>query len=204
MGLDRDTIRQLDLWLRPLQQRVANLVARGVVKLAGDGTKLQQLQLGVLAGETVDSAEYHQAYGFSSVPLGGAEAVVLFPSGDRAHPLVVAVSDRRHRPTGGEPGEVTVYNNTGARITLTKDGDIEVQPATGRQVFVREEGGTAQRLLTEQDAQILRNALSTAVIAVGTNGAAAVVTAMDLAVAAIVPQPSPPTWPIRTKTLQSE
>lgn len=134
MGIDRDTLAQLRHLVRPLATRVANSVARAVVQLADDAKKLQSLQIGVLEDEDIDEAEHHQSYGFSSVPLEGAEAVVVFPNGDRGHPLVVAVSDRRYRPTGGQPGEVTVYNSTGAKVTITKDGDIVAVPAAGREV----------------------------------------------------------------------
>ena len=147
--MDRGTLDQLRHLLRPLSTRIANTVARAVVKLADDGRKLQLLQLGVLAGETVDGAEHFQSYGFSSVPLGGAEAVVVFPNGDRSHPLVIATSDRSNRPTGGQPGEVVVYNNTGAKITMTKDGDIKVQPAPGRQVLVDDGAGGSGPLVTQ-------------------------------------------------------
>jgi hypothetical protein len=146
--LSNDVYRQVLSLLRPLRTQLANTLARAVVQLVDDGRKQQMVQLGVLAGETVEDGEHFQAYGFTSVPLPGAEAVVLFPNGDRAHPLVVAVSDRRHRPTGGEPGEVTVYNDTGAKIRISKDGDIDVTPAPGREVFIRSEGGTAGPLVT--------------------------------------------------------
>lgn len=139
MGLDRDMLRQLQHLLRPLANRVANSIARGVVQLVNDERMMQLVQLGVLEGETVEGdtgAEHFQPYGFSSVPLTGAEAVVVFPNGDRSHPLVVTVSDRRHRPTGGEPGEVTVHNHNGATVTLTADGDIVATPATGRHVLL--------------------------------------------------------------------
>ena len=204
MGLSRSDIAQLVHLLRPISNRTLNMVARATVRIANDGKKLQLLQIDGFEGGPVDDAMHFQSYGFSSVPLDGAEAVVIFPGGDREHPLVVSVADRRHRPTGGQPGEVSVYNNTGAKITITKDGDIEVAPAAGRNVFVREAGGTAQRLLTEQDGLILRAALNTAPIVVGSGGASGVVAAMDTAVAALVPQPVPPTWPVRTKTLQGE
>jgi phage baseplate assembly protein V len=151
MGLDRDALAQIRQLLRPLATRVANSIARAVVQLVDDGKNLQHLQVGILAGEDGDDAEHHQAYGFSSVPLAGAEAVVVFPNGDRGHPLVVAVSDRRHRPTGGEPGEVTVYNHTGAKILMTEDGDIEVTPAPGRVVFVRTEGGDAEPIVKRSE-----------------------------------------------------
>ncbi len=151
MGVDRDMLAQLGHFLRPLARRVANTVARAVVQFADDSKKLQLVQLGVLAGEVIDGAEHHQAYGFSSVPLGGSEAVVLFPNGDRGRPLVVSISDRRHRPTGGEAGEVTMYSHTGAKVTMLNDGNIEVQPAPGGEVFVRSDGGDAEPLVKKSE-----------------------------------------------------
>lgn len=140
MGLASDAFEQVLGLLRPLQVRIANSIARAVVNLADDSKKLQMLQLGVLEGEDIDDCERFQEFGFYSVPLAGAEAVVLFPNGDRAHPLVVAVDDRRYRPTGGEPGEVGLYNPSGARVRVMPDGDIVVIPASGRAVKL---GGAA-------------------------------------------------------------
>lgn len=136
MALGHDALTQLRHLLRPLSNRIANSIARAVVQVVDDNTKQQLLQIGVLAGEDIDEAERFQEYGFSSVPLAGAEAVVLFPNGDRAHPLVVAVDDRRYRVTGLQRGEVAVYSKFGALIKLTKDGDIEVVPAPGGEVRI--------------------------------------------------------------------
>lgn len=130
MGLDRATLQQLTHLLRPLGTRVSNAIARGVVTLTGDDTMLQLLQIGVLAGETVDNAEHHQPYGFSSVPLVGAEVVVVFPNGDRSHPLVVSTSDRRHRPVGGQGGEVVLYTDEGDTIRLGR-GHVVTIATTG-------------------------------------------------------------------------
>lgn len=121
---------------RPIWQAIRNTVARAVVHLVDDGRKLQRVQLGVLADETVDDAEHFQPYGFSSVPLVGAEAVAIFPGGNRAHPLLIAVADRRYRPTGSDPGEVTVYNHTGATAVFKANGDIVLTPAPGRKVRI--------------------------------------------------------------------
>jgi phage gp45-like len=134
MGIDRDTLRAIQTLIRPLAMRLANSIVRGVVRLTDDGKKQQKLQVDGFPGGPADGAEHFHPYGFSSVPLGGAEAVVLFPNGDGSHPLIIAVSDRRYRPTGGEPGEVTVYNHTGAKAVFTKDGDIVLTPAPGRKV----------------------------------------------------------------------
>lgn len=139
MPLDRETLRQISHLLRPLSTRTANTVARGVVQLVNDSKKLQLLQIGALAGETVEGekgAEHFQPYGLASVPLAGAEHVTIFPNGDRSHPLVVVVSDRRYRPTGGQPGQVTLHNHNGAKVTITADGDIIATPAPGRKVLV--------------------------------------------------------------------
>lgn len=113
----------------PLRNRIANMVSRAVVQLVRDDGRLQVVQLGLLEGETRDDVERFQEYGFSSVPLAGAEAVALFVGGRRDHGLVVAVDDRRHRPTGLEAGEVALYNNAGARVLLRRDGSIEIQAA---------------------------------------------------------------------------
>jgi phage baseplate assembly protein V len=149
MAVTRELLRQFERMLSPLRVRVANLIARGTVTGVSDGSTLQTLQLGVLADETVDDGERFQSYGFSSVPLSGAEAVIVFPGGNRDHPLVIAVDDRRHRPTGLEAGEVAVYNSAGARILLTKDGDVVVSAASGRKVMVDDGAGGTEPLITK-------------------------------------------------------
>lgn len=132
MALSRADVAQIVHLLRPLSNRTLNMVARATVKVTDDGGKLQLLQIDGFDGGPVDGAMHFQSYGFSSVPLEGAEAIAVFPGGNHEHPLVVAVADRRWRPVAGQPGEVTVYNNTGASITITKDGDIVATPAPGR------------------------------------------------------------------------
>jgi hypothetical protein len=72
--MERGTLDQAAASAEAARDRVANTIVRGVVQLADDGKKLQLLQLGALAGETIDNAEHFQPYGFSSVPLAGAEA----------------------------------------------------------------------------------------------------------------------------------
>lgn len=146
-----DQLRRL---IAPLRTMIVNLAARAVVQRTDDAKKLQLVQLGVLEGEPVDDGEHHQSYGFSSVPLPGAEAVVVFPGGDREHPLVVSVSDRRYRPTGGEPGEVVVYNNAGASVRLTKDGDIVATPAPGRSVKLGSSSATTPPALASELADL--------------------------------------------------
>lgn len=126
MAISRELLDQLRHLLRPIATRVANSIARGVVQLVDDSKKLQLVQLGVLAGETVDGAEHFQPYGFFAIPLPGAEHVTLFPGGDRAHPITVVIADRRHRPTDGEPGEAGLATDEGDEIRLARGHTIVV------------------------------------------------------------------------------
>lgn len=137
--------------LRPLEMKIANVIARGVIERVNDATKLQSVQFGALDDETIDDGERFQEYGFTSVPLAGSEAVIVFPDGDRGHPLVVAVDDRAQRLTGLDPGEVAVYSESGARIVLKASGDIEVEPGSGGKMLVRTSGGVTDALVTKTE-----------------------------------------------------
>lgn len=115
----------------PLTKRVANMVARGVVKVVDDQKKMQIVQVDLLGGETRDDVERPQAYGFTSVPDEGAEVVILCPGGRRDQALAIAVEDRRYRIGNLNRGEVAVYDKTGSKIVLKSNGDIEITPSSG-------------------------------------------------------------------------
>jgi phage baseplate assembly protein V len=168
----RDIIEQLKHLLRPLSNRIANTVARAVVQRINDAAKQQLIQIGALAEEDVDDVEHFHPYGFFSVPLAGAEAFVLFPNGDRTHGMAL-VSDRRYRPTGGEPGESGIYNDAGAIVRLTKDGDIYVRAAPGRDVFVDDGSGTAEAVVTVSQFNAHTHSVATTGTAAAQTGTAA-------------------------------
>jgi len=150
--------------IRPLKTGLANLVARAVVNLVDDSKKMQTLQLSVLTEETREGVERAQNYGFTSVPMSGAEAVVLFVGGRREHGLAVAVDDRRYRLTGLQPGEVALYHKDGASVVLKADGSIEVTPKPGATV----------KLAGETDAVAKGGDLNSAISTLGTAIATAV------------------------------
>ncbi len=170
---------EIEIILRPIVNRLANMVARGLVSRTGDGGDLQTLQIGVLDSQTIDGAERFQQYGVSSVPLTGAEAVVIFPGGDAAHPLVIAVDDRRHRPKGLKAGEVTIYNNAGASVLLTEDGDIICEPKAGRKLYVKRSGGSTAAVASVDDVDSIYTAITTAATG-GADGGAAYKAAMKV------------------------
>lgn len=122
--------------IAPVQRRVANLVGRGVVRSTDDAKNMQLSQVALLDGEVRDEIERFQQYGFTSNPKDGAEAVVLFVGGRRDHGLAIQVDDRRYRIKNLESGGVAVYNDSGAKIVLRANGDIEVTPKAGKKLKI--------------------------------------------------------------------
>lgn len=104
-----------------------NGFARGVLRLTGDGHKMQTSQVELLDGEMVDGAERAQQYGMTCHPQAGAEVFVAFVGSDRGHAVIVACDDRRFRVQSLKPGEVCVYTDEGDTITLKRENHIEVK-----------------------------------------------------------------------------
>lgn len=103
---------------------VQNIVARAVVTALNSAKKCQALGLSLIAGEQKEDVEHLEPYGFTSAAQDGAEAVALFPSGDRSHGVVLVVADRRYRLKGLARGEVAVYDDQGQSVTLTRAGIV--------------------------------------------------------------------------------
>lgn len=137
MPISGDLLEQIGRLIRPLKMRIANTVARAIVTLVDDSTRLRLLQMAALQltadsknREIIEDGEHFQEYGFFSIPQPGAEAVVIFPNGDRGHPLVIAVADRRSRPTGGQGGEAGLYTDEGDEVRLAR-GHVIVLKTSG-------------------------------------------------------------------------
>lgn len=109
-----------------ISQRVVGMIARGVVALADAQRKLQTLQLRLTAQEVKDGVEHFEPYGYTSCPHDGAEALVLFPSGDRSHAVTVCVTDRRYRHLGLKPGEVAIYTDEGDKLVMKRGRIVEL------------------------------------------------------------------------------
>ncbi|MGH7027942.1 phage baseplate assembly protein V [Brevundimonas sp.] len=106
----------------PMRNRIQMMVSRAVLQLVDDAGGIQAMQFSGLSDELIEGAERFQDYGFTSVPLPGAEAALVFPGGLRSHGLVVAVGDRRYRLKGLKDGEVAVYDDQGQQLLLGRDG----------------------------------------------------------------------------------
>lgn len=119
-------VSMIKQFTEPLKRRIMLALARGVVTAINDTTKLQALQVSLLAGEIRDDLERFQEYGFTSVPFPQAEAAVVFLGGNRDHGLVIAVDDRRYRLQGLANGEVAIYTDEADKIYLRRGNKIEV------------------------------------------------------------------------------
>lgn len=110
--------------LAPIARRLRLLVSRGVVRAVSDATRLQTVQLDLLADEVRGNVERFQQYGVSSHPHPGAEAIVVSVSGSRDHLVAIAVDDRRYRLASLEAGEVALYDDRGHVVHLTRAGIV--------------------------------------------------------------------------------
>lgn len=97
---------------------------KAVLRLLAQG-KRPKAQLQIRAGELQDDVEHVQPYGFASAPKPGAEAFGLHVGGGLAHAVALIIDDRRYRLTSLAPGEVSIFDDLGQSITLTRTG-IEV------------------------------------------------------------------------------
>ncbi len=145
MTLTEKMLSQLRTLIRPLKTKIANSIAAGVIENVDDSKKLQLVQASVLDDEPLDECQRFQEFGFNSVPLPGAEVVIVFPNGDQTNGLVVCTADRRYRPTDWEGGEAGTYNAFNAMMHHKADGTTEI---TG--------GGAAEPLGTKAEAVALK------------------------------------------------
>lgn len=135
------------------------MVARAVVRLVDDAAGLQSQQLSVLADELAEDAEVFAAYGLTSHPRPGAEAVLVYPGGQRGHALVIAVGDRRYRLTGLAEGEVALHDDQGQSVQLRRAGirlvsPFKVEIETPQAVVLAEAvhlGGTGGKAVARHD-----------------------------------------------------
>lgn len=117
-----------------IRGKVQLMIGRAILSGINDAGAIQTVQAKLLADEVQDDAERVQQYGYSSVPLPGAEAVLAFVGGNRDHGLVIATDDRRYRKRGMQSGEVCVYTDEGDYIVLNRGRIIRVVAGTRLEV----------------------------------------------------------------------
>lgn len=132
-----DSSRAVNKLIAPIARAMRSMVLRGVVSLVNDATALQRVQVqlrampqpgGAAAPEMVSDIEVMRHYGLTAVPLAGAETVMLAVGGVKDHGIVIAIDDRRHRPSGLQPGDVMLYDHRGQTVHLGADGITVTSP----------------------------------------------------------------------------
>jgi len=88
---------------------------------------VQLLQADGLSGEKLQASELFQHFGFTSAPPAGTQCIVLPLGGKTAHSVIVATEAGAYRVDGLKSGEVAVYNQSGAKITLKEGKVIEIE-----------------------------------------------------------------------------
>jgi phage gp45-like len=120
--------------VRDAAMRVMVGTSRGTLKKANDQTLMQEVNMELLAGEEIENAERPQPYGVTHVPHNEeawpdenkkghvAELFIAFMGGNRSHPIVLVVDDRRYRICGQKEGELMLHDEQGHQIQITRDG----------------------------------------------------------------------------------
>ena len=149
----REQIREaMTSMIKPLRNRVYNIISRAVLEAANDSGNMQVLKISVLAGENRDDVEYFQDYGFTSVPLPGAECLIVCPQGNREHMIAIKVGNRNFRLKALKNGEVALYTDEGDKIHFKRGNIIDIDCNTlelGR--------GTLEKILNGETFQTFFN-----------------------------------------------
>lgn len=96
---------------------------RGIVISIAEGV-IKRFTASGRSDETISDREYFQHYGYTSRPKAGAEIIIIREGG---HFVAVASDDRRYR-ISMEDGEVSLYDDLGQKIHLTRTGIQATSP----------------------------------------------------------------------------
>ena len=140
--------------LTEIARRAYNSITRCTIRKVNDKPLMQEVDIDGVFGERMTGIERMQPYGFSSniqpdqsessSPTGAspglgsgstrkgqghaAEGVVVFVNGDRSHPIVIQVDDRRYRIKGLQSGELALYDDQQQQVHITRNGIMASVP----------------------------------------------------------------------------
>lgn len=112
--------------INELKRKILLAVGIGILRIIDDTKKIQKCQISLMDNETHSNIDRYQEYGFSSVPLPGAQAVAVSIAGSRDNSIIIATEDGRYRPLNLNAGEVTIYNHLGDKIVIKQNRTIEI------------------------------------------------------------------------------
>ena len=117
--IDDQALRSLH---SPSPAHCRNTLGRAILTKVDDTKAAQYHQVESHNTEIRDNLQRLGNFGFGSVPLPGASAVILWPTGHRGYGVVVGLEDGRYRVTGHQPGESSpVYRRRRESGWLSRD-----------------------------------------------------------------------------------
>jgi phage gp45-like len=93
------------------------------------GKALRRAQVRIDDAEIRDETPMVAHYGIASRPLPGAQAVMVFPFGDRSKGLIIATNDARYQIELQE-GEVAIHTDEGDHVHLKRGRVISIKAGT--------------------------------------------------------------------------
>lgn len=103
--------------MQQIWNRLQLLFAHGVATLIGP----DKVQARILDGEVLNNLARVEPYGFRHRPKPGAQAYLLFPSGDRSYGVAIVIGDKRYQLELVE-GEVALHDDIGHVVKLGRNG----------------------------------------------------------------------------------
>lgn len=113
--------------LAPLQRQIRLMFTRGLVAMVDSSELIQILQVRAMGDELLDNIQHFEAYGYTSNPKPGAEALLAALGGNHDHMVAVMVGDRRFRLKGLKSGEVAMYTDEGDFIHFKRGNEIHIK-----------------------------------------------------------------------------
>lgn len=120
--------------LESLKRAVRLLVGKGSVDGASKGANGIEADIVLLGNERHSGVRVMQHYGFASVPKKGFECVAVFVGGARDNGVCVATQGAPSKIPALAAGEVAIFSEFGQTVILDKDGNVQVTPATGKDI----------------------------------------------------------------------
>lgn len=107
-----------------LYRRILMIVGRGRIKTGRDDGPAQLLQVRLGPLETIDNLPRLAEYGFNSTPPAETDAIVLFAGGNRSDGVIIATGSQKFRMRSLKSGEVSISDDQGQSIYLTRTGIV--------------------------------------------------------------------------------
>lgn len=121
--------------LESLRRSLRLLVGKCVIEAASKSSDGVNVDFVVLGNERHSGVRLMQHYGFASVPKSGAHGVALFVGGARDDCVLVASQGEAGGIPALDSGEVALFSEYGQKVVLDKNGNVDVFPASGKDIL---------------------------------------------------------------------